>query len=36
MIAVHCSGHMPEVAYKKSIKKFALAEKAVTLLTGLS
>ena len=36
MIAVHCSGHRLELAYKESIKKFPLAEKVVTLQTGLS
>ena len=35
MIAVHCSGHRLELAYEESIKKFPLAEKVVTLLTGL-
>ena len=35
MIAVHCSGHRLELAYKESIKKFSLAEKVVTLLAGL-
>ena len=35
MIVVHCSGHRFELAYKESIKKFLLAEKVVTLLTGL-
>ena len=36
MIAVHCSGHRLELAYKESIEKFPLAEKVFTLLTGLS
>ena len=35
MIAVHFSGQWLELAYKKSTKKFLLAEKVVTLLTGL-
>ena len=35
MIAVHCSGHRLELAYKDGIKKIPLAEKVVTLLTGL-
>ena len=35
MIAVHCSGHRLELAYKDTIKKFPLPEKVVTLLTGL-
>ena len=35
MIAVHCSGHRLELAYKDSVKNFPLAEKVVTLLTGL-
>ena len=35
MIAVHSSGHRLELAYKDGIKKIPLAEKVVTLLTGL-
>ena len=35
MIAVHCSGHRLELAYKDAIKKFPLADKVVTLLVGL-
>ena len=35
VIAVHCSGHRLELAYKDSVKNFPLAEKVVTLLTGL-
>ena len=35
MIAFHCSGHRLELAYKDAIKKFPLAEKVVTLLSGL-
>ena len=30
MIAVHCSGHRLELAYKESIKKFPLAEKSLS------
>ena len=35
MIAVHCSGHRLELAYKDSIKKFPLAEKVTTLMSAL-
>ena len=35
MIAVHCSGHRLELAYKAAIKDFPLAEKVATLLVGL-
>ena len=35
VIAVHCSGHRLELAYKDTIKKVPQAEKVVTLLTGL-
>ena len=35
MIAVHCSGHRLELAYKDTIRKVPLAEKVVTLLSGL-
>ena len=34
-VAVHCSGHRLELAYKDAIKKVAVAEKVVTLLSGL-
>ena len=34
-IAVHCSGHRLELAYKDAVKKASTAEKAVTLLCGL-
>ena len=34
-IAVHCSGHRLELAYKDAIKKAPTAEKVVTLLCGL-
>ena len=35
MIAVHCSGHRLELAYKEAIKKFPLADKVMTLLSGI-
>ena len=35
VIAMHCSGHRLELAYKDSMKKHPLAEKVLTLLTGL-
>ena len=35
MIAVHCSGHRLELAFKDMIKKVANADKVVTLLSGL-
>ena len=35
VIAVHCSGHRLELAYKDSIKKVQKAEKVITMLTGL-
>lgn len=35
VIAVHCSGHRLELAFKDSLKKFPLAEKISTLLSGL-
>ena len=35
VIAVHCSGHRLELAYKDSIKKVQTAEKVITMLTGL-
>ena len=35
MIAVHCSGHRLKLAYKDAIRKLPLAEKVVTLLSGL-
>ena len=35
MIAVHCSGHRRELAFKDTIKKVANADKVVTLLSGL-
>ena len=34
-IAVHCSEHRLELAYKDAIKKAPTAEKVVTLLCGL-
>ena len=34
-IAVHCSAHRLELAYKDTIKKVPIAEKVTTLLTGL-
>ena len=35
VVPVHCSGHKLELAYKDAIKNTALAEKVVTMLTGL-
>ena len=35
IIAVHCSGHRPELAYKDMIKKMPCAEKVMTMLIGL-
>ena len=35
MIAVHCSGHRLELAFKDTVKKVANADKIITLLTGL-
>ena len=35
MIAVHCSGHRLELAFKDTVKKGASADKIITLLTGL-
>lgn len=35
MIAVHCSGHRLELAFKDTMKKVANAEKVLTLLSGL-
>ena len=35
MIAVHCSGHRLELAFKDTVKKMANADKIITLLTGL-
>ena len=35
MIAVHCSGHRLELAYKDAVKKCPLVEKATTLLKAL-
>ena len=35
MITVHCSCHRLEFVYKDGIKKFPIAEKVVTLLSGL-
>ena len=35
MIAVHCSGHRLELAFKDTIKKVANVDKVVTLLSGL-
>lgn len=35
MIAVHCSGHRLELAFKDTLKKVANADKVVTLLSGL-
>ena len=35
MIAVHCSGHRLELAFKDTIKKVANADKVVTLLSGM-
>ena len=34
-IPVHCSAHRLELAYKDTIKKISIAEKVVTLLSGL-
>ena len=35
MIAVHCSGHRLELAFKDTVKKVANADKIITLLTEL-
>ena len=35
MIGVHCSAHKLELSYKDAIKKVPLAEKVITLLSGL-
>ena len=34
-LPVHCSAHRLELAYKDTIKKIPIAEKVVTLLSGL-
>ena len=34
-IAVHCSGHRLELAFKDTLKKNPIADKVVTLLSGL-
>ena len=35
VVPVHCSGHKLELAYKDAIKNTVLAEKVITMLTGL-
>ena len=35
VVPVHCSGHKLELAYKDAIKNTTLAEKVITMLTGL-
>ena len=35
VIGVHCSGHRLELAYKDAAKQNVLAEKILTMLTGL-
>ena len=35
LIGVHCSAHRLELCYKDAMKKVPMAEKVLTLLTGL-
>ena len=35
LIGIHCSAHRPELCYKDAMKKVPMAEKVLTLLTGL-